>query len=292
MASSSSPAKPAAPATLPVWQQIPMSALAGVCAWVPTHPWELCKNRVILSQNGLTTAAAFRDMFGNGSAYNGFSAGISRQVVYTAFRLGLYEPIRGISTSLRGADPAEVSAVDRVVAGATAGVIASFLSSPVEVALVMQTSRPVDQPKLSLPGAFKEVMAAKGVAGFWSGCLPLMTRAAVVGVAQVSFNDQCKTWLKAHAGADTWEPRNLTATSGVITGIFYAFVTMPIEVARVRISAAKQKTTIAGAISGIVKEHGVRGVYSSYVPYAGRCVVHTATSFMILDEMKRRMAAR
>eukprot|EP00672_Neobodo_designis_P008776 CAMPEP_0174866522 /NCGR_PEP_ID=MMETSP1114-20130205/62239_1 /TAXON_ID=312471 /ORGANISM="Neobodo designis, Strain CCAP 1951/1" /LENGTH=126 /DNA_ID=CAMNT_0016101685 /DNA_START=51 /DNA_END=427 /DNA_ORIENTATION=+ len=121
----SSKPKPAAPATLPAWQQIPMSAVAGSAAWVPTHPWELCKNRVILSTSGLTTVSAFRDMFANGSAYNGFSAGISRQVVYTAFRLGLYEPIRGISTTMRGAEPGSVTPADRIVAGATAGVIAS-----------------------------------------------------------------------------------------------------------------------------------------------------------------------
>jgi solute carrier family 25 oxoglutarate transporter 11 len=283
--SSANQTKPKA-ATVPLWQQIPMSAMAGCIAWVPTHPWELTKNRVILSTTGLTTAGALRDMWENKSFYNGFSAGISRQVVYTAFRLGLYEPIRGICATARGASPDAATPIDRIVAGATAGMFASMLSSPVEVALVKQ-SNTAKGHSLSLAAAFREVHAQRGIAGFWSGCVPLVTRAAVVGVSQVSFNDQCKVWLKQYAEADKWQPRNLTAVAGIITGVFYATVTMPIEIVRVKMSASKDKTTVSKALTNFVRENGVLAIYKPFVPYASRCVVHTAVSFMILDAMKR-----
>lgn len=274
---------------LPVWKQVPLAAVSGCIAWLPTHPFELVKNRVISAPERLSVSAAYAAITANGPAalYTGINAGMSRQVVYTAFRIGLYEPTRELVVSTRatafGTDTGP-TVVDRVVAGAAAGVIASFLSSPVEVALVVTTSG--KYPGTTLGGAFSKVYAERGVPGFWSGCIPLMGRAGIVGVSQVAFNDQCKQFLRDFGGGDKWSSTKLTLVSSSITGVFYSTVTMPVEVARVKLSGG-QKGTMLGTIGRAFKTTGFSGVYSAYLPYTLRCCVHTVATFVIMDTFKK-----
>ena len=300
------------PKPLPIWASLGISAGAGCAAWMVVHPMELLKNKTMLSPKGTTLGASVKEVR-EGGLYKGLSGGLTRQVVYTTFRLGLYMPIRNL---IVGHDTpiADISVVQRAAAGASAGAIASFFSSPVEVCLVMQTKSPTP---LSLVGAAKGVMSDHGVTGFWSGGIPLMTRAAIVGISQVAMYDQTKAMLFAHYDAAVARARaekvanpeidhgclynrsSVTSIAGLITGLFYATVTLPIEMSRVRMSAWKVPGVDAHgvmpnmitAFGRIVQEEGLTGTAKAFIPYYGRCATHTLICFQVIEFMNAQVRA-
>ena len=283
--------KPAAPAPLPLWLTMPLSGTAGLIAWLPSHPFEIVKNRMILptADPSHTTGRVFADLRATdgvaGGWYKGIEAGMARQVVYTSCRLAFFDPVKRLIVGDR-----QATVFDRILAGASSGALAAFCSSPVEVALVRMSAASAAE-RASLPATMLQIGRDNGVGGYWRGCVPLMTRAAIVGVSQVAFYDQVKSiivaWNRANNGGLSVNAENLS--SSVTTGIFYGFVTMPVEVARVRISADKvgRYKSMPQTIVAVAKEDGVSTLFRAITPYLGRCTIHTVCSFMILENFKR-----
>ncbi|KAG5481416.1 hypothetical protein LSCM4_07128 [Leishmania orientalis] len=236
------PKAPAPP--LPFWQTLGVSGFAGVFGWCFTHPFEMWKNTVMMAPPGTSQLDSLKTTARKGF-YTGLSSGLMRQVVYTTARLGCYPTFRDgilqgeVAVGLKkSADPSGATALDRALAGASAGVFASFLSSPVEVCLVLQTTNK-GKEKLSMLQALKVVLQSRGVTGLWSGIGALSSRAALVGVSQVAVHDQVLTMLRAR-NVKRAEPLNdnlVVNIASVITAFICSIVTMPMEVARVRMSA-------------------------------------------------------
>lgn len=271
------------PNEIPLATNMFLSGTAGCCAWLVTHPFELLKNRVILNPD-----QSFSTVFADtkkGGFWKGLSGGIARQVVYASCRLGFYDPIKDLVTR----DPQNVTGFDRATAGALAGMSAAMLSSPIEVCLVLQSKATAP---LSLVAAGKQVLTESGPTGFWRGGIPLMSRAGVVGVSQVAMYDQSKATLKKLDKKYDWGMSGTTEfiLASTFTALFYAFVTMPIELSRVRMSSQKKGavkyTSMHQAIALIAREEGAMSIYSSFAPYFMRCAVHTVTAFFIIDTIK------
>ncbi|KAG5507661.1 hypothetical protein JKF63_06610 [Porcisia hertigi] len=292
----------APPAPIPRWQTLGVSGGAGMLAWCFAHPFEMWKNTLMTSTPGTSQLECFKATAKKGF-YTGLSSGLMRQVVYTTARLGCYPSFRDgilqgeVAMGLRrSADPASATVLDRALAGASAGAFASFLSSPVEVCLVLQTTNK-DKGKLSMVQAFKEVLRSRGVGGLWSGIGALASRAALVGVSQVAVHDQVLTTLRKRnvTRADPLNDNLVVNIASVITALFYSLVTMPVEVARVRMSAeaklgagvARRYRNVAQCIGRIFREEGVLAMYGSYLPYFSRCASHTVVCFFVIEYFTR-----
>lgn len=284
---------------LPLVYSMPLSTCGGVVAWLFAHPFELTKNRLMLAsanpaERAPTTISVVRDIVsknGPTGLFNGLSAGISRQIVYATLRLGLYQPVLDAVTG--GAPAAAVTVSQRVVAGAVSGSFAAFCSCPVEVALVRMTRASAADRKGLLPTIFG-IGRNEGVLAFWKGSTPLICRAAIVGVCQVAFYHQVKAWLKLlHLDSNMSETNQYLVASGT-TGLFYSAVTMPVEAARVRMMATTTKVEygMVSSIAKLFRDGGARFVYRGFVPYAGRCTVHTILSFMVIDTTKNLLGYR
>ncbi|KAK7196960.1 Mitochondrial carrier protein [Novymonas esmeraldas] len=306
MTSPAPTALPAAPLPpIPRWQTLSVSGFAGMFAWCFTHPFEMWKNTVMTSPPGTSQREAFRETARKGF-YTGLSSGLARQVVYATGRLGCYpifrdgilqgEVMLGLKQS---ADPAGATVLDRALAGGSAGAFASFLSSPVEVCLVLQTT---SKQKMSVAQSVRCVLGNSGVAGFWSGIGALSSRAALVGVSQVAVHDQVLTMLR-HRNVRRADPLNdnlVVNIASVLTALFYSVVTMPVEVARVRMSAEaklgagaeRRYHNVLQCIGRIFKEEGVLAMYDSYLPYFGRCASHTVICFFVIEFMTRNLRER
>lgn len=238
--------------------------------------------------------------------YTGLSSGLLRQVVYTTCRLGCYPGFR--DSILQGevmlglkknADPSSVNLADRALAGASAGIFASFLSSPIEVCLVLQTT---GKEKVSVVQAAKGVMKSSGVCGFWRGFGALGSRAALVGVAQVAVHDQVLSSLrrKNKVRSAPFDDNLVVNIASVITALVYAGVTMPVECARVRMSAEaklaagteKRYHNVIQCISRIGKEEGVLAMYDAFFPYFTRCAMHTVLCFFVIEFATRQAKER
>lgn len=292
--------KSASPVPLPLWQTMGIACGSGMFAWCFAHPFEMWKNTTMMSPPGTSQVECFRRTSRKGF-FTGLSSGLARQVVYSTARLGCYPIFRDSFLSAKvkmgfaeSADPKNASILDRALAGGTAGAFASCLSSPVEVCLVLQTT---GETKLSIFGAAKSVFRNSGIGGFWSGIGPLTARAALVGVSQVAVHDQVLTKLRLRNGRrETPLNDNLVINiASVITAFIYSAVTMPVEVARVRMSAEaklppgteKKYHNAVQCVSRVIREEGAKAIFTSYVPYFGRCGSHTVVCFFAIEYVTR-----
>ncbi|KAG5503742.1 hypothetical protein JIQ42_05965 [Leishmania sp. Namibia] len=265
------------------------------------------KNTVMMAPPGTSQLDSLKTTARKGF-YTGLSSGLMRQVVYTTARLGCYPTFRDgilqgeVAMGLKkSADPSGATALDRALAGASAGVFASFLSSPVEVCLVLQTTNK-GKEKLSMLQALKVVLQSRGVTGLWSGIGALSSRAALVGVSQVAVHDQVLTMLRARnvKRADPLNDNLVVNIASVITAFICSIVTMPMEVARVRMSAEaklsagmeKRYRNVVQCIGRIFKEEGLLAMYDSYLPYFGRCASQTVICFFVIEYLTRQLRER
>ena len=298
---------PASP--IPRWQTLGISGVAGMFAWCFTHPFEMWKNTVMMAPPGTTQLACFKKTAQKGF-YTGLSSGLVRQVVYATARLGCYpifrdailegEMVMGLKKS---ADPLSATVLDRALAGGSAGAFASFLSSPVEVCLVLQTT---SKEKMSVPQTVKCIWSNSGLKGFWSGIGALASRAALVGVSQVAVHDQVLTMLRKRnvKRPSPLDDNIVVNIASAITALIYSAVTMPVEVARVRMSAEaklpagveKKYRNVVQCIGLIAKEEGVLAMYEAFFPYFCRCAMHTILCFFTIEyatrKIKQNSAAR
>ncbi|RNF11240.1 putative mitochondrial carrier protein [Trypanosoma rangeli] len=295
-------------APLPLPWTVGIAGFSGMLGWVFTHPFEMWKNTVMMAPAGTSQMECLRQVQERG-AFKGLSAGLLRQVVYAPARLGCYPIFRDAIMSVKGAgSDASPTVADRAIAGAVSGAFASFLSSPVEVCLVLQTTSPT---KLSINGAAAQVYGANGIAGYWRGIGALASRAALVGVCQVAVHDQVLTFLRRQNKQQAERKRvtpysdNIVVNAASIcTALFYAFCTMPVEMARVRMSSEARKgktpegqvakvkyTNVVQAISRIAREEGVLAMYDSFVPYFCRCATHTVACFFVIEYLTRNVKA-
>lgn len=289
------------------WQTLSMSGFAGMFAWCFAHPFEMWKNTTMMAPPGVGSLSTIRATANKGF-YTGLSSGLARQVVYATARLGCYPIFRDaivdseVSLGLRAKGDRSASLAERAVAGAAAGVFASFLSSPIEVCLVLQTT---GTEKLSILGAGRSVIQNSGFFSFWRGFGALGSRAALVGISQVAVHDQVLTTLR---GRNVMRPQPLNDNlvvniASVITALFYSIVTMPVECARVRMSAEaklpadaeKKYHNAIQCIGRIAREEGVQAMYGAFLPYFARCAMHTVICFFTIEflsrEVRRRKAA-
>jgi solute carrier family 25 oxoglutarate transporter 11 len=285
----------------------PINCFSGMCAWCICHPMEVVKNAITtnyapthakpaseLHFGWSKTAVMAQHLINEGGVarlFTGFGIGQSRQVVYTTSRLSLYDPVEQVFTMGGTRQP---TVVDRMLAGGTAGALAGLFSSPVEVALVRMSKK--ESKGMTLGTMMSSIYADSGVAGYYRGVGPLMQRTFVVGVAQVGFYKQMMAATTALSQAGILpisDPKSLVMLSSTITGFFYAGVTMPLEFARVRMSAQAGKSgsnlkykNSMQTVALVYKEEGIRVIYGVFTPYCGRCVTHTVISFNIIHVLQ------
>ena len=236
---------------------------------------------------------------GPAGLYDGLSAGVSRQLVYATVRLGGYDVFRDAIVRRRAAEGGVPVATfgDRLVAGALSGGFAAYLSCPVEVAMVrMQAdgSGPAGERRgyAHVGDALRRIATEEGVRTYWRGSTPTVVRATAVGVTQVGFYDQCKSWL-VQSGYFAPTSVSTFVTSSLITGVVYSFLTMPIETVKIRMQNQKPQAdgslryrNMAQALGNVARVEGVSSLWRGYVPYYTRCGLHTLSCFFVLEQCK------
>ncbi|CAD2222330.1 solute carrier family 25 (mitochondrial oxoglutarate transporter), member 11 [Angomonas deanei] len=287
------------------WQTLLISGTSGCLAWPFAHPFEMWKNTQLMAPPGTSQMEGFRKTAKKGF-FTGLSTGVMRQVVYATARLGCYPIFRDALLKLEHTaglkdnhDPTKATILDRAIAGGSAGAFASCLSSPVEVCLVLQTT---SKESLSILGAGRSVFASSGLGGFWRGIGPLASRAALVGVSQVAVHDQVLTSLRLRNSVleQKWHDNIVINVASIITSFIYSFITMPVEVARVRMSAEaklpagseKKYRNMIQCITRVAKEEGTFALFDSFLPYFCRCASHTVVCFFLIEYITRTTKER
>lgn len=174
-------------------ERTPAAGVAtGVASAIARVPVCVVKSRLQLGLDRSARAAVNR-LVGHGgyrSLYSGFRATVALDVWYSAVQFTALENMRSLALrrghdASRGREASQLSASENAAIGFATGMIAAFLSEPLDVVrtrLMTQDARGRGQP-----GAFgyegvahglRTVVRAEGVLALWKGLLPrLLTKA-------------------------------------------------------------------------------------------------------------------
>jgi solute carrier family 25 (mitochondrial oxoglutarate transporter), member 11 len=228
------------------------------------------------------------------SLYDGLSAGVLRQVFYATSRFGLFETFRDKLHEIRG----KTDFGSRVVVGAVTGGIAAYISCPMEVAVVRMSndsSLPVSERRnyKNVVDTATRIVKEEGVAAFWRGSTPFVTRAMMVGVFQVATLDQFKGLYAYYMGQKKDSISNVFCAA-MTSGFIYSIATMPLEACKNRMASQKpDKTTgmlpyktVLQTLTKVSSEEGFLALYNGFFPYYLRCGGHTVAMFIVVQMLR------
>merc|ERR1719419_2246577 len=101
--------------------------------------------------------------------YNGLSAGLARQLTYTAGRMGAFDSLNSLYQEKFESTP---NLPVKMAIGSIAGAVGAVLGTPTEVALIRMTV--AGKSSGTKPNIFKlwaEILRKEGIKGLYAGCL-------------------------------------------------------------------------------------------------------------------------
>jgi len=276
------------------------AGLAGMGSTFVVQPLDLIKNRMQLAGTGGDTKVRANQTFvravanvlkneGIRGLYAGLSAGLLRQASYTTARIGTYTCLFEM---FKSGDQAPDFTV-KILIGSAAGIVATFVGTPTEVALVRMTADGRLPPALRRnykngADALIRVAREEGVTTLWRGTVTALWRNMVASGAQLASYSQTKDILinGGYCNNNIWCDAIASCVSGFVT----ATVSMPAELIKTRLQDMRTINGVAeykGPVDVFVRvvREGVFGLWKGFVPYYGRISVRTALTLILLEQM-------
>jgi len=274
-------------------------AAAGCFATAIIQPMDMVKVRIQLGASAGTVQSPFtiakRMVAEEGfvAFYNGLSAGLLRQVIYTGARIGFYDQL---CTMCRQGDeskplPLATSAACAIAAGGTAAV----LGSPADLSLVrMQADSmlPVAERRgyTSVISAFASIVRLEGLPGLFKGAGPTATRAMGLNLGMLAGNTEAKKHL-SQAGL---EGDSLVFCASAVAGFFASAFSLPFDFVKTCIQ--KQQPDARGVLpykSSIdcvmknLREGGPLRFYAGFPTFYLRIAPHAMITLLAADKVKQ-----
>ncbi|XP_053502044.1 mitochondrial uncoupling protein 3 [Ictalurus furcatus] len=276
---------------------------AGCIADLVTFPLDTAKVRLqIQGESKLAEGAAgvkYRGVFGTittmvrtegpRSLYNGLVAGLQRQMSFASVRIGLYDSMKQFYT--RGSENAGI--VSRLLAGCTTGAMAVAFAQPTDVVKVrfQAQTRLADGEKRykGTMDAYKTIARDEGIKGLWKGCIPNITRNAIVNCAELVTYDIIKELILKYNLMTDNLPCHFTAALGA--GFCTTIVASPVDVVKTRFmnsTASQYNSAINCALTMLTKE-GPTAFYKGFMPSFLRLGSWNIVMFVSYEQIKRAM---
>ena len=148
----------------------------------------------------------------------------------------LSPPTAAAALVLAGITPGQpVPLWKKIVAGGTAGAIASGIANPTDLMKVRLQS-PTNKYS-GMVDAFTSIVKEEGVLGLWTGVGPTMGRATALAAAELATYDEVKTVLKAKAGMV--DGLSLTLCTAFCSGYVSTVASSPFDVVKSRVMGQK-----------------------------------------------------
>ncbi|XP_012059684.1 PREDICTED: mitochondrial 2-oxoglutarate/malate carrier protein-like [Atta cephalotes] len=275
-------------AKVPKFINFVIGGMSGIIAQIVTHPMDVIKIRMQVSQDSLRIAA-FRTLCTNGVCgfYAGLSAALLRQLIYTTSRLGIYTTLLDIGEQHFG----YLNYVTMVSFGMIAGVMGSFIGTPTDLVLIRMvadvnlSSEKRRKYRNAISGIFN-IWKTEGFFGLWRGAIPTMGRAAIVNGAQLGTYTRAKKLLQ-----DTGYIQNdisLQITAAMMSSVITCSVSIPIDAAKTRIQNWRQSTkppNVLAMIVNIAKNEGIMLLWRGFLPYYSRAAPNTVITMVCVDQL-------
>lgn len=284
-----------------VWkavQPFATGSLAGMGATCCIQPVDMVKVRIQLLAGSAEAAGPFSiatNMIkteGVGAFYTGLSAGLTRQVIYTGARLGLFDKF---SDALK--TPGKpLSFAENSVAALSAGGLAALAGNPADLALIRM------QADSMLPAAERagytgvvtsmgKIVAQDGAGGLMAGCIPTATRAMALNFGMLAFNASSKDQLSAMGV--TGAP--LVFGASAIAGFFASFFSLPFDFVKTQLQKQKpdpvtgelQYKSAMDCVGKVMKEGGPLRFYAGFPTFYFRIAPHAMITLILQDRIKK-----
>ncbi|XP_076129732.1 dicarboxylate carrier UCP2-like [Alosa pseudoharengus] len=223
------------------------------------------------------------------SLYNGLVAGLQRQMSFASVRIGLYDSMKQFYT--RGSENASI--VARLMAGCTTGAMAVAFAQPTDVVKVrfQAQARLTDGGKRynGTMDAYRTIAREEGVRGLWKGCLPNITRNAIVNCAELVTYDIIKELILKHDLMTDNLPCHFTAAFGA--GFCTTIVASPVDVVKTRFmnSTSGQYSSAINCAYTMLTKEGPTAFYKGFMPSFLRLGSWNIVMFVSYEQIKRGM---
>ena len=236
---------------------------------------------------------------GPSALFKGLPPALVRQSTYGSLRYGLYGPIKnqmGIPSS------GKVPLWKKIVAGGSAGAIASAVANPTDLIKVrLQTDGMVkDAEGKYLPKrfngmvhAFTSIVKEEGVLALWTGVGPTVGRATALAAAELATYDEVKGQLLKSCYFQ--QGLLLTATTALASGYVSTVASSPFDVVKSRVMGQPLNPDGTGKLySGMVDcfvkssaSEGPMSLYNGFWPNFGRVVPRVTIVFIVMEQLKK-----
>eukprot|EP00455_Lapot_gusevi_P042630 TRINITY_DN5078_c0_g1_i4.p1 TRINITY_DN5078_c0_g1~~TRINITY_DN5078_c0_g1_i4.p1 ORF type:complete len:167 (-),score=22.41 TRINITY_DN5078_c0_g1_i4:478-978(-) len=136
-----------------------------------------------------------------------------------------------------------------------------------------------------------QVRQSQGLAGFFTGSLVNVQRAALINGVWISCYDHAKQMLKPWHG----DSALTTILASQVTGVAATVVSAPIDIVRTRMMAQQSSPTAVHyrnslhCLSSIVRHEGVQGLFKGLVPGILRGNLWSASFFLIYEQLSKQL---
>lgn len=285
----------------PVWAAVKpfvTGSMSGCIATSCIQPIDMVKVRIQLnavagkstSPFGVTSELIKNDGFL--SLYRGLSAGLTRQVVYTGARLGLYDIF---TEKAKSAGETKLPTWKVALCALSAGGIAAVIGTPADLALIrMQADSmlPADQRRgyRHVGHALSSIAAKEGVFGLFQGYQPTAVRAMSLNLGMLAVNTKAKDAL---GDCGVKGPAQVFGASA-IAGFFAAFCSLPFDFVKTQVQQMKPnaegKMPFTGPVDcaiQTVKNGGITRLWTGFPTYYVRIAPHAMITLIAQDKVKQ-----
>lgn len=283
------------PAEMPLIQFMSAGGMAGVASRTLTAPLEKIKILAQTSSGKTSIARMFQKIY-HGEGFRGLFSGnltncvrifpTSALVCLVYSRMIKYTPV---DNSKNPNQP-----LWRFLSGATAGVIATTATHPLDVVRARLTIQDLSIKNVSnytgIASALKRIHVEEGVRGLYKGLIPsLVSIAPFLGIQQSAYDVMKLHALKSQFGAN---PSTFLVCGG-LAGMLAQTVVHPLDVVRRQMQVERGTENITrtsiSALKLLWREGGVQRIYAGLMASYLKVMPAAATSLLVRDALLGRL---
>lgn len=255
--------------------------------------------------------------------YAGVGASISRQIVYSSVRFGVYDLLKEMALDMQRetgtalncdnrvlltlpssptaptpviqASPAEeLGLLVKIPCAMLAGCVGAFAGNPADLVMVrMQADgkRPAAERRnyRGVFDALRRVAQAEGIPALWlSGVLPNMARASIITVGHLAAYDTLKLTYTQSFGLDSTSVLTHLVSAVSAAGVS-SIISNPVDVVKTRLMNALpgRYRGVVHCVATTLRAEGLVGLYKGFGATISRQVPYVTMSWLIVEQLKQ-----
>ncbi|SMY28939.1 unnamed protein product [Zymoseptoria tritici ST99CH_1A5] len=261
-----------------------------------THPLVLEKDKSIIPDHGVIHYPFYYGGLAScvsvcctqpmGVAGKGLGASLTRTVIYSGLRFGIYEKLKELSTTPTHTPTAPAMAGLAAISG-IAGSLSSNFADIVCLRMQNDLGLPIDQRRnyKNIGHGVVKMIRTEGWRSIWTGAGVGAGRAAVGTATQLAGYDIFKRELLKRTTLGDDIPVHITASC--LAGFLSTLLCSPLDVFKARIMTQKKGGSIPGMIKLMFKTEGPLWMYRGLTPALISRGPSTIITFVAFEQLKK-----